>query len=796
MLPSVAAVTDLHVEAPPAVPRRAETGAARLMPVVLAVVSVAATVYLLTSRPGAGHTPAMLVFPLMMLLSAGAMVLTGGAGRWRAELDTDRRRYLRYLDSVAIRLADSAAVQRVRLWERHPDPEDLWAVPGERLWDRIPADPDFCTVRVGLGAVVPQLRPVGPEVSGALESDPVTAAALAGLLATHDRVPDAPVTVDLSCASEVVVRGPAEVAHALARSLICRLAVAHGPADVTIAVTDPNRADWDWLKWLPHQRLPSGSAHHLDVRIAPADTELCIEVDGTAVPIGRPDGLSVVAAAALARRLAGHHPPAPDCPIVQWASDSELRGITIGTTNGEPVELDIREAAQGGIGPHGLCVGATGSGKSELLRTIAVGMIARYSPAAVNLILIDFKGGATFLEFARAPHTTAVVTNLDEEAHLVTRMREALTGEIDRRQRLLRAAGNLSSANELPDLPTLFIIVDEFSELLSRHPEFADVFVAVGRLGRSLGIHLLLASQRLEEGRLRGLESHLSYRICLKTLSETESRMVIGVPDAHHLPAQPGAAYLKAAAAEPVPFQAGYVSGRRPVRPRTSPAPRLFTGSEAPDPACGPTLLDTLSAALDLEPEPGTAVDVYETDEALEVAMDAPGIDPQRIAAAGHSYGANTMLLAAGAQVVRGGRPLDFADARIRAAVIISAPPFHGEPDPQAILSHVRIPTLHITAVADDIRIPGYTSGLADRAAVFAATGSERKALAVFRDGSHSIFTDRLGTGGEALNPQVKAATRELALDFLQFAWGGASEAVLTDWQRRYQPLVAQVQQQ
>ena len=155
----------------------------------------------------------------------------------------------------------------------------------------------------------------------------------------------------------------------------------------------------------------------------------------------------------------------------------------------------------------------------------------------------------------------------------------------------------------------------------------------------------------------------------------------------------------------------------------------------------------------------------------------APGIDPQRIAAAGHSYGANTMLLAAGAQVVRGGRPLDFADARIRAAVIISAPPFHGEPDPQAILSHVRIPTLHITAVADDIRIPGYTSGLADRAAVFAATGSERKALAVFRDGSHSIFTDRLGTGGAEWNPQVKAATRELSLDFLRSVFDGQPAA-------------------
>ncbi len=151
----------------------------------------------------------------------------------------------------------------------------------------------------------------------------------------------------------------------------------------------------------------------------------------------------------------------------------------------------------------------------------------------------------------------------------------------------------------------------------------------------------------------------------------------------------------------------------------------------------------------------------------------AARIDPLRIAAAGHSYGANTALLAAGAQVVRAGRPMDFADARIRAAVVISAPPFYGEADPQAILSHVRVPTLHITSAADDIRIPGYYSGVDDRKAVYASTGSARKALAVFKDGSHSMFTDRLGTGGAQWNPQVKAATRELALDFLRSVFDG-----------------------
>jgi S-DNA-T family DNA segregation ATPase FtsK/SpoIIIE len=116
----------------------------------------------------------------------------------------------------------------------------------------------------------------------------------------------------------------------------------------------------------------------------------------------------------------------------------------------------------------------------------------------------------------------------------------------------------------LAPLPALFVIVDEFSELLAQHPDFADMFVAIGRLGRSLGIHLLLASQRLDEGRLRGLESHLSYRVCLKTLSANESRIALGVPDAYELPNTPGLGYLRTAAGDLIRFQTAFVSGPCP----------------------------------------------------------------------------------------------------------------------------------------------------------------------------------------------------------------------------------------
>ncbi|AHH15779.1 type VII secretion EccC-like protein [Nocardia nova SH22a] len=239
--------------------------------------------------------------------------------------------------------------------------------------------------------------------------------------------------------------------------------------------------------------------------------------------------------------------------------------------DGLPVYLDIKEAAESGMGPHGLCIGATGSGKSEFLRTLVLSLLATHSPDQLNLVLVDFKGGATFLGLEGVPHVAAVITNLEEEADLVDRMKDALAGEMNRRQEVLRDKGNFANVSEyekaraagadLDPLPALFVVLDEFSELLSQHPDFAELFVMIGRLGRSLHVHLLLASQRLEEGKLKGLESHLSYRIGLKTFSANESRQVLGVPDAYNLPNSPGGGYLKSDSGEIQRFQASYVSG-------------------------------------------------------------------------------------------------------------------------------------------------------------------------------------------------------------------------------------------
>jgi predicted dienelactone hydrolase len=168
----------------------------------------------------------------------------------------------------------------------------------------------------------------------------------------------------------------------------------------------------------------------------------------------------------------------------------------------------------------------------------------------------------------------------------------------------------------------------------------------------------------------------------------------------------------------------------------------------------------------------------------------APRLDAGRIVAAGHSYGANTALLAVGARVERGGRTIDLRDDRLKAAIVLSAPPFYGESDFAAILGGITVPTLHVTATEDTIRIPGYYSGASDRIKVFDAVAGPRKALAVFAGGSHSMFTDRAGTGGFTLNPQVKAATRALSLAFLRSVFDGDDEALLR-WPDRFAEILS-----
>lgn len=601
-----------------------------LMPVIMLAAMAAMVAMMFLS--GGQFSPMMLVFPLMMAMGF-LMMFAPPQGE---DTDETRRTYLRHLTLLRETALKNAADQRTHEYHRHPDPDSLRQLCGSRrMWERGTGDPDVLEVRLGTGTTA-LCTPVAVPDSGATEDlDPVCAVSLRRTVAAVGTVPQMPVVVALQAFRFLGISGSG--AAGLARAIVAQLVFHHGPETIGISALG---GGWDWVKWLPHTRDVDAAAHrvlivdsvtttgtedfiddtywHVIIDVGTrqatalgeraeqeglslqAEGELIIHTTAGPESLGVAEQLSESGALVLARRLTAYRRPAGaggatngDLPSLLGLRDiAELTPETMWTPRGArrlavpvglsgagtPMVVDLKESAHGGMGPHGLCIGATGSGKSELLRTLVVSLVATHSPADLNLVLVDFKGGATFLGLERLPHTSAVITNLADEAILVERMQHAISGELNRRQEILREAGNFANVGdytaaraerpELPPLPALFIVVDEFSELLGQHPDFADLFAAVGRLGRSLHVHLLLASQRLEEGRLRGLDSHLSYRIGLKTFSAAESRQVIGITDAYSLPAKPGSGFLKSDAETVTRFQAAYVSG--PLRHRAA----------------------------------------------------------------------------------------------------------------------------------------------------------------------------------------------------------------------------------
>ena len=326
------------------------------------------------------------------------------------------------------------------------------------------------------------------------------------------------------------------------------------------------------------------------------------------------------------------------------------------TPEGRPVVLDIKESAQQGMGPHGLLIGATGSGKSEVLRTLVLALALTHSPEQLNLVLVDFKGGATFAGMSDLPHVSAMISNLESELSLVDRMQDALQGEMVRRQEVLREAGNyanvseyeadrIAGKHEFPPLPALFIVLDEFTEMLMAKPEFGEVFIMIGRLGRSLSVHLLLASQKMDLGKARGLESHLSYRIALKTFTENDSREVLGIPDAAKLPPLPGSGFLKAGGDGLVRFRASYVAAPPPARTLAS----ISEGSTAGAPTAPIEILPFTVAPVITREDLGEEEDVDQNQEVVlagdEVWADMSEMDIAVAKMKGKGYPAHQVWL-------------------------------------------------------------------------------------------------------------------------------------------------------
>ncbi|MCX8067366.1 MAG: FtsK/SpoIIIE domain-containing protein [Anaerolineae bacterium] len=323
-------------------------------------------------------------------------------------------------------------------------------------------------------------------------------------------------------------------------------------------------------------RLPQGCAYVAEVS---SSASVMIQMVGVAAPplFGTPDQVDPLWSESLARALAPLRVFSPESAVAlpssirllevlgirdiqqydaqaAWtrrAPDRLLKAVLGVRKGGQPLVLDLSHT---GHGPHGLIAGTTGSGKSELLQTLVISLALSHHPHDLGFILVDFKGGGAFSPLAPLPHVLGLVTNIS--GNLAERALVALEAEIKRREHLFNQfnVNDIARYQELywqrqgqgmEPLPRVVIIVDEFAELVTDYPEFMDGLVRVARVGRSLGIHLILATQSPRGKVSQQIWANSRFRICLRVEDTAESQDMLRRPDAAYLPRMPGRGYLQ-----------------------------------------------------------------------------------------------------------------------------------------------------------------------------------------------------------------------------------------------------------
>lgn len=275
--------------------------------------------------------------------------------------------------------------------------------------------------------------------------------------------------------------------------------------------------------------------------------------------------------------------------LAAWRAASGDRPVPIGRTAAGPLHLDLRTD-----GPHALVAGTTGAGKSELLRTLVLSLAWHHAPQDLSFVLVDYKGGAAFAGCAALPHVAGIVTDLDH--HLTARALRSLGAEVARRERLLRQVGAADLAEyrrrrgpEDPPLGRLVLVVDEFRVLAEELPDFVAGLVRLAAVGRSLGIHLVLATQRPAGVVGPDIAANVNLRIALRVRDEHDSLDVVEARDAAHLPPTvPGRALLRTGGSPLVEVQVASVSARPPVAPAPRVRPVGAPGPAAAHRAAGP----------------------------------------------------------------------------------------------------------------------------------------------------------------------------------------------------------------
>lgn len=275
----------------------------------------------------------------------------------------------------------------------------------------------------------------------------------------------------------------------------------------------------------------------------------------------------------------GLEPPTADAVAARWMVAGRTTQAVVGVSLDGAFALDISRD-----GPHALVAGTTGSGKSELLQTVVASLAAANRPDAMTFVLVDYKGGAAFKDCVALPHTVGMVTDLD--AHLVERALVSLGAELRRREHLLADVGATDiegylrlrsrgrpAGDDPGPLPRLVIVIDEFASLARELPEFVSGLVSIAQRGRSLGIHLVLATQRPSGVVSPEIRANTNLRIALRVTDPAESSDVLDAPDAARISkSTPGRAFVRLGASSLVPFQSARVGGRRPGRVSTAPA--------------------------------------------------------------------------------------------------------------------------------------------------------------------------------------------------------------------------------
>ena len=569
--------------------------------------------------------PYMALFALLGPAMAVSSWLEG-RGRNKKDLRSRKRQTAKDREAFKAHCQRAAGLEASRRRFEHPDPAASlrWAIaPSARLWERSRGDDDFLHLSIGRHIQTPW-RP--PAESGDGRGDlPEELADLRD----GTTLSDVPFVADFSKGIIGIVGPRREsLARWLVMQAAVRYGPSDLKIEVAgrMATEDWSWASWlpharfasDTTE--SSQSIHSNSLHTLTVCLHPSDgfagdSALVLAATPDELPsdcttsiqllddagrckiTGWPrvvlaDGISHDTASYAARRLARFEDPLtasaglPDTISLAWllgvqsgmSADRVLQewsradmAAPIGWSDGQVVYLDLPSE-----GPHGLIAGTTGSGKSELMRCLVTSLAFTASPERLNFVLIDYKGGSAFDTCASLPHVVGMVTDLDER--LGERALVCLRAELAYREQFLRNA-QVSSISELhpgqspsraaggaaPTLPRLVVVIDEFAALASELPGFLESLVDIAQRGRSLGVHLLLGTQRPAGVVSPSIRSNTNIRIGLRMLDPHDSEDVIGTPAAAAIEqGSPGRAYVRYGSGQPMPFQVASVSGDTP----------------------------------------------------------------------------------------------------------------------------------------------------------------------------------------------------------------------------------------